>query len=197
MLRTELEAGGVAAALVVDGERPTGTFIVVDGEIRVDRGANAGFLPEHLPARIDADATLVSGHLPAETVVAVLERSHAPWNALAGAGLARLPEGGNAVFVDRDEARRLLEAPPVQAVALLGERYRLAAVTLGEEGVVATLDGVVEVVEPDERVSSAGAIGAGDAFAAAALVALASGRTLREALVAGCRAGVLAISGPQ
>jgi ribokinase len=197
MLRAELLADGIAASLSVDGDQPTGTFLVLDGEVRVDRGANAAFAPEHLPASIEADATLVSGHLPADTVAAVLERSRAGWNAVAPARLERLPEGGNAVFLDEAEARRLLNEPPERAVPVLGERYRFAAVTCGEEGAIGILDGAVETVRPDERVASTGAFGAGDAFAAAALAALASGGMLREALVAGCRAGTLALSGPQ
>jgi sugar/nucleoside kinase (ribokinase family) len=196
MLRTELEARGVRASLTIDPDRPTGTFLVVDGGVRVDRGANAGFLPEHLPQTLEADVTLVSGHLPVETASAALERSRAHWNALAAARLERLPEHGNAVVVDDVEARRLTGAPPEEAARLIGKRYRLACVTLGAGGAIGVLDGSVEHARPEELVAGDG-IGAGDAFAASVLIALASGAALREALVAGCRAGALALSTPK
>ena len=67
-IQAELAARGVRSSLAIDPDRPTGTFVMVNGEIRVDRGANAGFLPEHLPHAFEADATLVSGYLPAATV---------------------------------------------------------------------------------------------------------------------------------
>ncbi len=45
-LRAALEERGVRAKLSVDTDAPTGMFLVVDGEIRADRGANARFEPE-------------------------------------------------------------------------------------------------------------------------------------------------------
>jgi sugar/nucleoside kinase (ribokinase family) len=197
MLRSELAGRGVRPSLSIDPERPTGTFLVVDGEVRVDRGATAAYLPDHIPSTLDADVTLVSGHLPADTVAACLERSRATWSALAPARLERLPEGGNAVFVDEGEAERLTGAPPAEAVRLLGDRYRLACMTLGARGAIGVLDGAVHTATADERVVSATSIGAGDAFAGSVLVALASGSTLFDALDGGCRAGALALSGPQ
>src|SRR2546423_12854206 len=47
-LRTALEERGVHTDLSIDLEAATGTFLVVDGEIRADRGANASFSPEDL-----------------------------------------------------------------------------------------------------------------------------------------------------
>jgi sugar/nucleoside kinase (ribokinase family) len=196
MVQSELERAGIETSLSVDPELATGTFLLVDGEIRVDRGANAGLRPTHLPEALEGDVTLVSGHLDLDTVTAALERSRASWNALALARLDRLPDGGNAVFVDDVEARRLTGASPQEAARLLGERYRLACVTLGVEGAIGVLDGVVERAHPASVVAEVG-FGAGDAFAAAVLVALASGSRLPEALAAGCRAGALVLSGPE
>ena len=195
MAQATLAAQGVVTQLSVDPDRPTGTFLVVDGEIRVDRGANAGFLPEHLPPELEADATLVSGHLPAPTVAASLERSRAPWNALAAARLTRLPDGGNAVFVNSAEAHALTGAQPAEAARLLGNRYRLVCVTLGTDGAIGRLDGALESAKAETRPTSDDTRGAGDAFAAAVLVALSADAPFRDALAAGCRAGSLASVG--
>src|SRR4029077_19448099 len=48
-LRMTLEERDVRTGLSVDLEAATGTFLVVDGEIRADRGANARFSPDDLP----------------------------------------------------------------------------------------------------------------------------------------------------
>ncbi|HEX4745612.1 MAG TPA: carbohydrate kinase family protein [Gaiellaceae bacterium] len=195
MLRSEVEARGVRASLTIDPDRPTGTFLVVDCEVRVDRGANAGFLPEYLPPVLEADATLVSGHLPEETVHAVLERSRAPWNALAAARLTQLPPGANAVFLNETEARRLTDEGPADTLRLLGQRYRLVCVTRGEDGAVGILDGEIAAAAAEPSLHTDASWGAGDAFAAAVLAALATGAGIGDALVAGCRAGALALSG--
>lgn len=193
MIQTELEARGVRSSLVIDPDRPTGTFVAVNGEIRVDRGANASFGPEHLPHVFEADVTLVSGYLLAATVTAALERSHAAWNALAVAQLTQLPRGGNAVFMNEDEARAVAGTDPDDAARLLGQQYRLVCVTLGASGAIASLEGHLESVAAEASEAPGRRPGAGDAFAAAALVALATGASLRDALAAGCRAGTLAL----
>jgi sugar/nucleoside kinase (ribokinase family) len=195
MAQVELAAEGVVTQLSADPDRPTGTFLVVDGEIRVDRGANAGFLPEHLPPELEADATLVSGHLPTPTVAASLERSSARWNALAAARLTRLPDGGNAVFVNGAEAHALTGAQPAEAARLLGNRYRLVCVTLEADGVIGLLDGTLESARAEIRSTLDDVTGAGDAFAAAVLVALSADAPFRDALASGCRAGALASFG--
>jgi sugar/nucleoside kinase (ribokinase family) len=194
MIQTELAARGVRASLAVDPDRPTGTFVMVGGEIRVDRGANVGFLPEHLAQAFEADATLVSGYLPAPTVTAALLRSHAAWNALAVAHLAQLPDAANAVFMNADEARKVTGTDPDDAVRVLSERYRLVCVTLGASGAIGALGGQVESVAAEPR-APGGRPGAGDAFAAATLVTLAAGASLSDALVVGCRAGAFALDG--
>ena len=79
LLLSELALRGVRADVSIDPDASTGTVLVVDGEIRADRGANARFAPEHLPD-LDADAVLVSGHLPPATVAAALDRATAGFN---------------------------------------------------------------------------------------------------------------------
>jgi sugar/nucleoside kinase (ribokinase family) len=191
-LRAELEQRAVRTALSVDSEAPTGTFLIVDGEARADRGANAAFEPAHLPDRIEADAALVSGYLPAETVAAAIERTLAPWIALAPGRLGALPPGADAVLVDEDEALRLTGGRPEEAARVLARDFRLVCVTRGPEGAVAILDGreesrTVPVVEGGRT------FGAGDAFAAALLVALVRGLELGDALEHGCRLGAAAV----
>jgi sugar/nucleoside kinase (ribokinase family) len=193
-LRTALEERGVRCDFTVDPEAPTGTFLVIDGEIRADRGANARFDPEHLPGRLAADAVLVSGYLPGPTVTAALARAEGAWVALAPAFLDPLPPDADAILVDDVEALRLTGSAPEEAARTLGRSFRLACVTSGADGAVAVLDGRLERSRPDP-VDSAGPVGAGDAFAAGLLVALASGADLADALEAGCRLGATVAAG--
>jgi sugar/nucleoside kinase (ribokinase family) len=191
MLRAELEARGVHAALAVDGEAPTGSFVTVDGEIRADQGANARLVPTDLQESIEGDAVLVSGYLPVATVAAALARASATWVALDAARLPDPPEGGNAVLANEEQAFALTGREPDEAARLLGARYRLACVTRGPAGAVAVLDGELRSAPSPGR-SVVDPTGAGDAFAAGLLVALAGGEPLAEALAEGCRCGARA-----
>jgi sugar/nucleoside kinase (ribokinase family) len=193
-LLTALRERGVRSDLSVDPEAATGTFLVVDGEIRADRGANARFSPDDLPDVLMADVVLVSGYLPGPTVAAALERAKGAWIALAPALLDPLPPGANAILVDDVEGRRITGAAPEEAARMLGERFRLACVTRGADGAVAVLDGRLETSKL-EPVDNASPVGAGDAFAAGLLVALARGATLRDALHTGCGLGATVAAG--
>ena len=148
-LRTALEERGIRSDFSVDLEAATGTFLVVDGEIRADRGANACFSPDDLPDRLEADVVLVSGYLPGRTVAKALERAEGTWLALAPALLDPLPPGANAILVDDVEARRITGSAPEEAARILGESYRLACVTCGADGAVAVLDGRLETSRPE------------------------------------------------
>jgi sugar/nucleoside kinase (ribokinase family) len=188
MILGELAARGVYADVeIVDA--PTGVFLLAGGEPRVQRGASTHVA---LPAHIEADVVLVSGYLPEEFLREALARARARWVALDAARLSELPPGADAVFASGETAQRLTGEEPAVAVRMLGTDHRLGCVTLGAEGAVAMLDGRVESALP-ERVLPAGAPGSGDAFAAAFLVALASGAALTDALNAGCRAGTAAL----
>jgi sugar/nucleoside kinase (ribokinase family) len=194
ILRTALQERGVRSDFSVDPEAATGTFLVVDGEIRADRGANARFSPGDLPDPLEADAVLVSGYLPGPTVAKALEQAEGTWLALAPAFLDAFPPGANAILVDEVEARRITGSAPAEAARMLGERFRLACVTCGADGAVAVLDGRLETSRP-EPVDNTGQVGAGDAFAAGLLVALARGAGLRDALDAGCGLGATVAAG--
>jgi ribokinase len=186
MILAELAARSVRAD-VTTSPGPTGTFLLADGEIRVDRGVSHAV---DVPGRIEADAVLVSGYLPAETIEAALSRAHALWVTLDAARLPELPPGGNALVANEDSARRLTGKDPEEAARELGERYRLACVTRAALGAVAVLDGRLELAAADPAAGAAP--GAGDAFAAGLLVALARGAGLTDALAEGCRRGALA-----
>ena len=70
---------------------------------------------------------------------------------------------------------------------------RMVAVTLGAEGaLLATADGVIRMPAMDEPMHSS--VGAGDAFLAAAALALARGATPAHALAWGTAAGATAIA---
>jgi sugar/nucleoside kinase (ribokinase family) len=193
-VHVELEDRNVHAELSADPEAPTGTFLVVDGEIRADRGANARFEPAHLPAELRADIVLLSGYVPSETVAAAADRTVATWVALAPGFLDLSPDGVDAVLVNEMEARRLTGREPEAAARVLGASFRLACVTRGAAGAVAVLDGRFET-RSAEPVDPARPVGAGDAFAASLLVALAGGDDLGDALAAACRVGATAATG--
>jgi ribokinase len=194
-LRAELESRGVEPLFVVDSRERTGMFVLADGELRVDRGANARLEPADLPELPEADVALVSGYLPGRVLAAALERAKADWVLLDAAALRDLPAGGNAVVANEQQARALTGEDAERAALALAERYRLACVTSGARGAVAVLDGEQAHAEPPERALQE-VPGAGDAFAAALLVSLARGMTLAEALTEGCRCGAAAARAP-
>jgi sugar/nucleoside kinase (ribokinase family) len=182
MILAELAARGVRGEVTV-ADGPTGTFLLADGGVRVDRGVGHDLV---LPDRIQADAVLVSGYVPG--AADALERANAPWVALDAARLTALPAGGNCVIANEAAAQRLTGEAAENAVRALAEGRRLACVTLGARGAVAMLDGSVESV-PAEAVT-ADQPGAGDAFAATLLVALAQEDTLGGALARAGRAAL-------
>src|SRR5438105_11739593 len=106
-IRAALEEQGVEARLTVDSELPTGTFAIVDGEMRTDRGATAG--DWLLPERLEADAVLVSGYLDQKVALTALERARASWIAIQGKPLA----GANAIFLNESE----LGGAPIEQLA--------------------------------------------------------------------------------
>ncbi len=183
MILSELGARGVHVEVAVS-DGPTGTFLVAGGEVFVDRGVSGAIV---LPDAIEADAVLVSGHLPRGAIEAALGRARAPWIALDAARLGELPAGGNVLLANEDAARRLTGEEPDEAVRALAGGRRLACVTLGARGAIAALDGKVERFTPPSV--AADSPGTGDVFAAAFLVALAR----EEELAAGLRAAGQAV----
>jgi sugar/nucleoside kinase (ribokinase family) len=188
MILADLAARGVLAEVTVEAG-PTGTFLLADGQVRVDRGVAHDLV---LPERIEADAVLVSGYVPA--AAAALVRADARWVVLDAARLSELPPGGNAVVANESAARILTGLDPEPAVRSLAGRYELACITRGGHGAVAMMGGRLEhaTIDPVD----ADVPGAGDAFAAGLLVELVRGADLAEALAAGCRLGRQATTPP-
>ena len=152
--------------------------MVADGELRVDPGANATLSPSVLSELPAADAVLVSGYLPSLSLEAALARAQADWVLLDAARAVRAARGRQrrrreraaGTGFDRRRARK-------RRSVVLGERYRLACVTLGARGAVGRARRPARAGEPADRALQE-APGAGDAFAAALLVALARGASL-------------------
>jgi len=183
MIVRELEAHGVRPNVAVVKGGATGTFLLTDGEIRVDRGDS------HRPAAVEpaaVDVVLVSGYLP--HAADVLSAAEGAWVALDAARLVELPPGGNAVVANEETARRLTGLEPEEAAQALSAQRRLACVTLGARGAIAVMGDRVEHAAP--AVTAADRPGSGDVFAATLLVALAQGDDLAAALARATRAAV-------
>jgi sugar/nucleoside kinase (ribokinase family) len=174
MILAELAALGVGSDVTI-APGSTGTFLLSDGQVRVDRGVGHDLA---LPSRIEADVVLVSGYVPA--AADALASADAQWVALDAGRMADPPAGGNAVFVSR-------EAAGASDAALHGDR-RLVCVTRGKDGAEAWLDGRSESVAP-AGIAPDGP-GSGDAFAASLLIALSQGDDLRRALGRASRAAL-------
>jgi ribokinase len=165
MILSELATRGAHAEVTV-AAGATGTFLLDDDEIRVDRGVGHDIV---VPTEIEADVVLVSGYLP--SAAEVLQLADGTFVALDAARLEELPPEGNAVIANEAWEGRLDE---------LAVGRRLACVTLGARGAVAILDGHREELAPARTLPDAP--GSGDAFAATLLVALAQGDRLAGAL---------------
>ncbi len=211
MLRAALAERGVEDALVIDPDAPSGTMLIVhepgERSMAADRGANANLLPADLPDGIEAGAVLVSGYLLLQALghaaaLATFDRSRAPFVAVEAASWPLVEAFGverffdetaraNALFANELEARTLTGAEGADAAAMLGERYRLAAVKMGAEGAAVSFDGAV-VTSTSGAIDEVDPTGAGDAFDGMLLAGLARGVPLSDALRRACHAGALA-----
>jgi ribokinase len=189
-----LAARGVTDHLARDAMLPTGVAVAFDDAVVADRGANAALSPDDVPERLEADALLVSGFAlfqtgSAEAARAALDRYRGEW---AGvdlgsprlAGDAELTFSANVLFATAEEAYAVTGADPEAAARELATQFEIVCVKLGADGALAVRGAQVEraAARPVVRASW---FGAGDAFAAAFLVALAGGDDLREALSRG------------
>ena len=156
-----LEGRGVEARLARDADLPTGTAVALADAVMADRGANARLSPEDIPSPLRGDALLVSGFAlfqdgSREAALAALAAFEGAWTAvdLASPRLARADFDARVVFATEAEAR---------VVSGLDDRYELVC------------------LKDDYGVERTSPFGAGDAFAAAFLVALADGAAPDEA----------------
>lgn len=155
MILGTLKERGVDARLARDDELSTGTAIAMQGAVVADRGANARLSPQDLPSPLQGDALLVSGFAlfqegSRDAALAALEVFDGEWTAvdLASPRLARADFDARVVFATRAEAK---------AVPRLEQRFEVVC------------------IKEDYGVERTSPFGAGDAYAAAFLVALAGG----------------------
>jgi sugar/nucleoside kinase (ribokinase family) len=173
VIESEVAALGVEVHVVRVEAATTGIVVYGRDGVVADRGANALYAPESLPA---ARAVLVSGYLPAA----------------ARARTLRLAQGLTAVdlqgVLDDEPDAEIVLGPGLDLEAL-ARHHRVVCSTLGAGGAAAARDGErASVTAP--RVLDASPIGAGDAFAAGFLLALADDVPLAECLDRGCRAAL-------
>jgi sugar/nucleoside kinase (ribokinase family) len=195
---TELAAAGVDTHLAVDGERPTGTCIVLvmpDGERSMlpDAGANDALRAEDLP-----DALLAGGgHLHVvgyallregsrDAARAAIERAKSAGmtvsvdpssGALLSPEFLDLAEGADLLLPNADEAAALTGArDPAKAARKLAKRFPEVVVKLGDEGVLwkgrdseGRMEGETTLDAWRGELPEKDTTGAGDAFAAGLL----------------------------
>lgn len=198
-----LAGAGVEPLLAFDEDAATGCVVVAGTGTVADPGASARLSPGDLPPSLQAGAVLVSGYsllLPgseagaraalAQAETALLAVDAASAGLVVGFGVERFFEataGVDVLLANDDEARALTGLEADDAVRALGERYSVACVKLGPQGAVAAARGAVGHA-PAQKFDQAGALGAGDAFAAGFLLALRGGLALAEAVARGCGA---------
>ena len=170
-----LDAKGVDAVLARDEELPTGIAVALQDAVVASRGANARLAVDDLPSPLQGEALLVSGFAlfqegSREAAQAALERFDGPWTAvdLASPRLATLDFDARVVFATKAEA---------EAAHGLEDRFEIVC------------------LKDDYGVDRTSPFGAGDAFAAAFLVAVSGGADLAEALRRARTAGALAATG--
>lgn len=210
-----LKSFGVKPHLQSDQKLPTGSIVVlVEGEDRTfltDRGANKNLDVSLIPDELFGNLVYISGYslltLQPEAIARLIERAH-----FLGAKVACDP--GSAGFIEDFGVKKFLdvlsgvdillpnleegrllsgEDRPELICGFLSERFETVALTMGNQGCAVQkgeeflrLEATkAEVVDPT---------GAGDAFAAAFLDELLSGKSLQVAATAASRLGAIAVT---
>ena len=207
LVAAALAERGIEAHLARDAELPTGAAVslgVAATGVVAARGANARLSPDDVPDQIDAEVLLVSGFAllqegSSRGARAALDRFRGRWAAIDLASPRLAPaaadieatKGAGVVLATAAEARALTGAEPEEAARVLATRFDVVCIKLGDEGALAAQVDRIER-RAAGRVTRRSPFGAGDAFAAALLVALASGRSLGRAVELACDAGARA-----
>ncbi len=165
---------------------PTGVALVyVDAggetEIVVAPGANGELSPADVDVG-DADAVVCQLECPVATVEEAARQAR--FFCLNAAPARRVDLEPDLLVVNRLERE------------VVGDRGRLVAVTLGEEGAILLEQGREVARATAPRVEAVDGTAAGDAFTACLVVSLLQGRRRGEALRRACAAGALAASRP-
>ena len=214
--REQLATAGVDVRLAVDGERSTGTCIVLvapSGERSMlpDAGANDALRPDDLQDEllVAGDHLHVAGYAllrdgSREAARGAIARARAAGMsvsvdpssaALLSAEFLDLAAGADLLLPNLDEAAALTgESEPAKAARVLAQGFPEVVVKLGAEGALWT-DGKEEArvpAPPAPRLLDT--TGAGDAFAAGLLAARTLGAQPREALKAACALAAEAVA---
>jgi sugar/nucleoside kinase (ribokinase family) len=212
LIVAELAQRGIEAHVARDHDLPTGMAVSLGADpsspsVIASRGANARLSPPDIPATLEADALLVSGFAlfqtgSSEAARTALDRFSGAWAgidvsspslaaAAADSDFSDVGTRQGVVLATADEARAMTGEEPEDAARTLASRFSVACVKLGEDGAVAAAGDLVERrgVDPVARRSP---FGAGDAFGAVFLLALAAGDPLGRALDLACLAGARA-----
>ena len=185
LIEEELRRAGVEPLLGVAGESATGTVAYVGDAVVADRGANARLSADDVPDVLDAHAVLVSGYV----------LFHADTAAAGEAALARAT-GLTCVDLASPQLARVVAADVLvgneETIAALGGIDALArdqlviCETRGARGAVAARGAERSAAEPAVVLADS-PVGAGDAFAALFVLALAGGASLADALTRSVR----------
>ncbi|MGY6497846.1 MAG: carbohydrate kinase family protein [Microcella sp.] len=212
---------GVTPHLRESTTRGTGTIVIIaEGEQRTmltDRGANDELDPASVTDELLASASILhlTGYglvnaFTAADVAALIARAreHGVRVSLDPGSVGfisdygpqefrRAVSGVDLLLPNLAEARLLIgqpEAPPAHAASVLLDVAPVVLLTDGARGVIiADRSGVVHELTVD-AVPVVDSTGAGDAFGAGVLVALASGQDMRAAAAQGMRAAAIAVS---
>ncbi len=207
-LRSGLEAEGIDCRHVASVDVPTGLAVITvdpdDVSIVVAAGANASLDAEGVRAAAAeiaaADALLLQGEVSAQAARAAAEIARergvtvvanpAPFNDVAAAVLPL----ADVIIVNRAEAEQLRRPDADGGVGDLRSEVVLVE-TRGAAGcVVGATDAGQQITVDAPQVAVVDATGAGDAFAGAFAVAMASGATVGEAARLAVRAGAWAVT---
>jgi sugar/nucleoside kinase (ribokinase family) len=205
-LRPAGPVAGASGAMLVVMEAGERTFVA-------DPGANLGLAATDVVTALEgAGAVFVSGYplLRPATRPAALAAAEgagragvpaavdaASWPLLvggAGEPVLAAAELAGTLLANRDEAEALAGHPdPAAAAAALAGRVGTAVVKCGAAGVVVGARGRPPVTVPAPAVAAVDVTGAGDAFAAGYLLAVAGGAEPAEAAAAGARLAARAV----
>lgn len=195
-----LDRHGVGAHLARDADLPTGVAVALDDAVVADRGANARLAPADIPNPLQSNALLVSGFALFQDgsrtgAGAALDRFEGEWAAVDFsspklAADADLAVRANVAFATVDEARAATRLEPEPASRELAKHFDIVCIKRADGALARRGDQVADAAVP--RVERTSPFGAGDAFAAAFLVALASGAELGDVLMSACEAGARA-----
>jgi sugar/nucleoside kinase (ribokinase family) len=215
LVAAELDELGIEARLARDPDLPTGMAVSLGGDpsrpsVVAARGANARLSPEDIPDPLEANALLVSGFAlfqdgSAAGARAALDRFEGGWIGIDVSSPALAPAAldldigakerrRTVILATAAEARAMTGEEPEQAARTLASRFSVACIKLGEQGALAVAGDRVERRTADS-VARASPFGAGDAFGAVLLVAVAAGESLGSALESACAAGARAAAG--